>query len=296
MIYRKRIVGILLNLAILLIIFIFFQSVWAAESKETIYSARLMLEKNESGTYNWTLKNPGSIISLKATGSVSSNGSAKVYIEKDGKKYLLFDSTKPLFDIDIKVLPEYKKISPGDEILVQITLLNLRGFGSRNVTVKYLVKDSKENLIASEEEIVHIETQAKFVRKLIIPSEIKSGVYAAFVEVSANGVILGTGSDTFEVKGKNESVYPTELKYYILGLVGVVSFIIILFIAKYIYGSWRKKKGIAEMKEKLPLEMTKKLEDELNALELGYKSGLISEESYQKQKKRIEEKLNSLKK
>ena len=53
---------------------------------ETINSENLNIKTNESGTYEWKVKNPGSIKSLKATGSVTSNGTAKVYIEKNGTK------------------------------------------------------------------------------------------------------------------------------------------------------------------------------------------------------------------
>jgi hypothetical protein len=56
------------------------------EGKETVFSENLNLHVNESGTYEWDVKNPGSIKSLKLSGSVSSNGSAKVYIEKNGTR------------------------------------------------------------------------------------------------------------------------------------------------------------------------------------------------------------------
>src|SRR3989338_6773225 len=149
--------------------------VMAASSNQTIASDNVNMQVNQSGTYQWNVSNPGNITSLKATGSVSSNGTAKVYIEKDGKRYLVFDSTKQLFDVNINVLPEYKKVFQGDEILVQITLFNLSGFGAGNVDVKYLIKDSKGNVIAAEQESIFVETQAKFIRKLVVPADIKTG-------------------------------------------------------------------------------------------------------------------------
>lgn len=57
-----------------------------------------------------------------------------------------------------------------------------------------------------------------------------------------------------------------------------------------------KKKAIAEIKEKAPLEKIEKLEKELKALESAYKSGFISKESYEKEKARIEAELRKLKK
>ena len=260
---------------------------------ESIYSENLNVKMNESGTYEWNVKNPGSIKSLKATGSVTANGTAKVYIEKNGTKYAIFDSTKQLFDVNVNVLPDYKKIVPGGEILMQIALLNLRGFGSGNISVKYSIKDQKGNLVASQQESVYVETQAKFVRKLIMPADIKPGTYIAFVEASTN-IVVGTGSDTFEVIG--EYTYPAELKYYLIGFATLVALSIIFVLAVYGLNALKKKKGIAELKEKTAAEKIEKLETELKALEDARNAGFISEESYQKDKKRLEEKIGVSKK
>ena len=260
------------------------------QGEEAVFSENLNLQVNESGTYEWKVKNPGDIKSLKATGSVSSNGTARVYIEKNGEKQLLFDSTKQVFDVDIHVLPEYKKIFQGDEVLIQIVLFNLRGFGSGNVSVKYSIKDSRGNLIASEEEVIFVETRAEFVRKLEIPPELKPGTYIAFVEVFTN-VVIGSGSDSFEVKSKYQFKYPQELKYYIIGFIAVIVFVIIFISVMYRLGILKKKQKIAEIKEKIPLEKIEKLEKELKALEEAYKSNFISEESYKRDKERIEKKL-----
>ena len=230
--------------------------------KEAIYSENLNLQVNESGTYEWNIKNPGSIKSLRLSGAVSSNGTAKVYIEKNGTRQLLFDSTKQLFDVNVYVLPEYKKIFLGDEMLIQITLLNVRGFGSGNVSIKYSIKDPKGSLIASEQETVFVETQAKLVRKLIIPAELKPGTYTAFVEAFTD-VVVGTGSDTFEVKSKLEYVYPPELKFYLAILAVAVAFVIALLLGIYAFKTLKKKKEIAKIKEKMPLEKVEKLEKEL---------------------------------
>ena len=59
-------------------------------SKETAYNKSINLEINESGNYTWNLNKPVDIRSIKATGSVTGNGTVKIYIEKDGKRYLIY--------------------------------------------------------------------------------------------------------------------------------------------------------------------------------------------------------------
>lgn len=61
-------------------------------TEETTYNENLNLQLNESGIYQWNVKNPGNIKSLKASGGVIGNGTVKVYIEKDGNKYIIYQN------------------------------------------------------------------------------------------------------------------------------------------------------------------------------------------------------------
>lgn len=268
---------------------------FAVITKETTFSDNLNLVVNESKNIAWNLRNPGSLKSLKASGAISRNGTAKVYIQKDSEKVLIFDSTKQLFDVNVEVLPDYKRIFQGDELLIQIILFNLRGFGSADVNVKYSIKDTKGNLMAAQEETITVETQAKFIRKLLIPPDLKPGTYVTFVEVETPDDLIGTSSDLFEVTVKYEEKYPLQLRYYILGLSGMVILIIIIIFAAYLFKKIKRKKRVTELKEKMPEEKRQKLEKELKALESAYNSKFISEQSYKKGRERIEKILWGLK-
>ena len=265
-------------------------------TEEKTYEDSLNLVVNESKEVIWNLRNPGDLKTIKAAGAISRNGSAKVYVEKDNERVLLFDSTKQLFDVNVQVLPDYKKIFQGEELLIQIVLFNLRGFGSADVDVKYSIKDPNGNLVAAEEETVTVETQAKFIRKLLIPSDLKPGAYVAFVEVTTPDGLVGSSSDLFEVAAKYEEKYPPELKLYIAGLAALFILFVVIILITYWYRALKKKKEMKELKEKTPLEKIQKLEKELKALEQGYKSGFLSKESYKKEKERIEKKLGVSKK
>ena len=65
---------------------------YVALSKETLHNKTLNLKLNESGNYAWTLDKQGTIKSIMASGSFSGNGTIRIYIEKDGKKYLIYDN------------------------------------------------------------------------------------------------------------------------------------------------------------------------------------------------------------
>ena len=211
-------IAILLIALILITLVIFISkkpsiSGFVVKTKDTTYTDNLNLVVNESKTVTWNLKNPGNIKSIKASGSITRNGSAKVYLKRGSEKILIFDSTKPLFDVNVEVLPNYKKIFQGEEVLIQIVLFNLKGFGSVDVKVTYSIKDSNDNIIATEQETLAVETQAKFIRKLLIPSDLEGGNYVAFVEAESDGILIGTSSDSFEVMAKYEETYPEQIQY-----------------------------------------------------------------------------------
>ncbi len=59
-------------------------------SKETVQNKSINLEINQSGNYTLTLDRPVDISSVKASGSVMGNGTVKIYIEKDSRRYLIY--------------------------------------------------------------------------------------------------------------------------------------------------------------------------------------------------------------
>ncbi|MBI3035653.1 hypothetical protein HYY71_05010, partial [Candidatus Woesearchaeota archaeon] len=216
-------------------------------------------------------------------------------IEKEIAAVIEVNSAQPLFDVDAEVLSESKKVFSGGEILLEVNLFNVRGFRKVDVNVEYSIKDLKGNVAASEHETLAVETQAKFTRSLLVPSDLKPGNYVAFVKVTyADSVSVS--SDLFEVKAKTIKLYPIQIKDYraVLLFSAVILIIGIFIFSAYKFGYLKKKSHAVEGEEIKQLEeeeKTEKSRKELAALEEAYKSGLISEESYQKGRKRIEDKL-----
>ena len=104
------------------------------------------------------------------------------------------------------------------------------------------------------------------------------------------------GSDSFEVSAKVEEEKPSRIGYGELGFVGMlIVLIVIIIFSQVILKKIRKKKEVIELKEKIPARKIQKSEKELKALESAYRSKFISEESYRKNKEKVERKLQSLK-
>ena len=57
------------------------------------YTQQLNLQLENSFEYVWVLENPGTLKSVRLNGLLDKDTSAKVYLENNNQKYLIFDST-----------------------------------------------------------------------------------------------------------------------------------------------------------------------------------------------------------
>jgi len=227
----------------------------------------------------------------------------EIFVKEASEEKIIFtvievESAKPLFDVDVEVLPEYKSVLPGEDIFIEVSLFNVRGFGRVDVVLEYSIRDFRGNIITIEQETVAIETQAKFGRELLIPSDTKPGTYVASVKVTFEDSV-GISSDLFEVKAKSIRLIPIALKDYTLPLLlGIVVLIIISVFSMHRYYPTKKiykpKTPEEETKVIQKEETIKKLEKELEALEQAFNAKFISEASFTKDKERIGKKLNKL--
>jgi len=63
-------------------------------NKQFNYVDNIDVEINASSDYVWILENLGNLKSIKLSGTIGNKGSAKVYIENNDARYLIFDSNK----------------------------------------------------------------------------------------------------------------------------------------------------------------------------------------------------------
>ena len=155
------------------------------------------------------------------------------------------ESEKPLFDVKVETLLEYRMVYPGDKVMAQLTIYNLGKIGRVDVNVEYGIKDWDGNVIISGNETLAVETQISVVESLNLSSTIKPNNYIFYSRVSYNNVI-GTGSDTFQVIERIRFKIP--LLYWLL----IIIILILMFVLFY---KLRKKR---KMKKKLKIKKKRK--------------------------------------
>ncbi len=214
-----------------------------------------------------------------------------IFGEKKISAIIEVESAKPLFDIDAEVLPNYKEIFPGDKLLIEVSIFNLKGFGRIDVNVDYSIMDFQGNAVASGHETLAVETEVRFIREFIIPSDLRQGDYIVSAKVSF-GEFVGTSSDTFSVKAKTikfENLgFKTDTLNLLLAVILVLFVVFVVLIYEYGISSKSFKHGDAKDRESL-----KNLKRKLRSIEKAYYSGAVKKETYQKLKQEIEGKLRN---
>ncbi len=119
------------------IIFIGFRITGFAVLNEVNYIDILNLSLNGSGIYFWGLQKQGDLNSVRLSGSIIGSGSVKVYIENEGKKYLLFDNSNPnLITSNVAFNPlEVYNIVNEENLSKNLSQSNQSGFIEENLSV-----------------------------------------------------------------------------------------------------------------------------------------------------------------
>jgi len=104
-----------------------------------------------------------------------------------------------LFDINIEIPNDYKKINPGNELLANIKLINIGSAGRVDVFLDYKITNSKNETILEKRETVAVETQANFVRMFDIPKSASPGQYKLIAKIVYADGKEAAAEQSFEV-------------------------------------------------------------------------------------------------
>ena len=108
------------------------------------------------------------------------------------------ETANALFDIGLDIPAANRVLSQEDELITQINLFEVARVGILDVTVNYIIKDLKDNIIMQESETFAVDRQKQYVKKFKLPADIAPGKYVVAAElVYESGVAIS--SSLFEV-------------------------------------------------------------------------------------------------
>ncbi len=220
----------------------------------------------------------------------------KIIVEADGtRKEILvvieIESEEKLMDVKLDIPEEYRSVRPGGSVYANIELFNMGAAGRVDVVLKYGVKDSNDTTIITESEAVSIETQTSIIRQVLLPPDMREGRYTLFVEAHYDGTV-STATQEFNVKKEEDPSSEGVLNNPYLLIVGIPILITLILILiallrlKRHFETGRVGKS-AEKGNKMRRKVPINLDEQEGLLEKAYKSGVISADTYQKDKERI---------
>ena len=99
---------------------------------------------------------------------------------------IILGKTEPasnaLFDIIVTIPEDSREVIPGENLLLSIELINFGEPGKTNVSINYIITNSKGDIVLIKHERRVVETQLEFLNEIDLP-DLKYGNYKLFVEL-----------------------------------------------------------------------------------------------------------------
>ena len=321
MIFAKRI------LAAIFLFIVFFQFAHAESQKSSIDADQLLLrvqlKENESIQKAVKITNSGlgdmdlkaaavglnSVIelgtsSIKLMGSSSGIINLKISSPQKGVFVgkLILSSGQEAKEIPIVIEIESKKviadlslnpnaadkIYAGSRFSADVILLNLVPGKNSSVVVRYEMRDFENRTLLEESENITFSDRASFVRDFSVPANIKPGSYV-LIASAEYGESLGTTTYIFDVEGKSKPDFYASICRdnascrIIPAIFLVVSLMALIAVAG---ASFRKRKINAKKMESIAAENSK-IQKKLDSLVEAHESGFLTDESYDKSRKKL---------
>lgn len=154
----------------------------------------------------------------------------KIFVDAGGTRKEIpvtieVETKTPLFDVEVKILEEFLPLTPGKNVIANITVFSLEETNEKfNVLLEYAILDETGKEIFLDKEIITLQNKISFLKSFKIPKDLEFGKYILYVKVLYEGQI-GSSSDDFFLSPL-EKPYPKLV--YMLAIIIPIVFMIIL--------------------------------------------------------------------
>ncbi len=199
-----------------------------------------------------------------------------------------------LMDVLTSMAPEYKIVTPGSNIIMEVTLYNLGTEEIKDAKIKYTITNSSGYIIKTSEETLAIYTRLQTLKEFVLPV-LAEGRYYINTEVDYN-VETASSQTSFEVKGRgiNAVQVATINKWLLIIVLFILTIAIIIpsIVARRLAKHLKKDDMIKEFRKKefkvISSEVrSTSLEVKLKQLEELKNRGVLSKKSYAEERKSL---------
>ena len=206
------------------------------------------------------------------------------------------ESKRIIADLSINPITA-EKIYAGSKFSADVSLVNLAIGESSSVIVKYEIRDFDNKNLLEESEHLAVSDRASFIKSLDLPSNIKPGSYI-LIASAEYGESLGTTTYIFDVENRSASKFYADICKdnsncrIIPAIFLVISMVVLIAV---IAESFRRKKINVKKMESIAAEKAK-IQKKLDSLVEGHESGFLTDESYDKSRKKLLDMIEKLNK
>lgn len=92
-------------------------------------------------------------------------------------------ASQATISLSVDIEPDYSIVSAGNDVIMQINLIQLGGQKGRDVIVFLSIADAEGNVIAQSTETTALRTRSSLVSRLNIPKDANEGAYTVNVKI-----------------------------------------------------------------------------------------------------------------
>jgi len=197
----------------------------------------------------------GASQSFTATGDGGGTGGSS---DDDGITGGAIIRPEHIMDLSTRILDEYKFITPGGKVLMEVTLYNFGTEEIKDLLIKYCIETNNKEIIKCNEETTAVHTKVQLVKEFLISQSMEPGEYFIKTEASYGNETVYSET-TFEVVSEEElpSLKPeffgikTNKTYLLIGVGSLFFILLLIFVLVKIFKKRNRSGKVIHLESKL---------------------------------------------
>jgi hypothetical protein len=167
-----------------------------------------------------------SIVNLNAKFSITKLSGADIVAQEEIEELVRKEA---LFDVKVEVLDKFKEVFAGEEVSAQIEAFNINNIGQVDVVVDYYLSDNETVFGEGASDTLAVEAVASFVRSLLIPKDMKPGIYYFNANVTYKDVVT-SGRAEFRVNSDTRGFFQKWFREIVIAIIVIVGVGLFLYL------------------------------------------------------------------
>ena len=132
---------------------------------------------------------------------------------------VIFSQLSSAISVTMHIPEKYNDVEAGERLYFEISVKYPENPTRIDLRLNYEIKDSDGNIVAQAKALKAVETQASFIDFIVLPEDIKTGIYSIDVKINDYGDLEEEVGSSFQVSANKEQKIMTYIYIIIIGMV-----------------------------------------------------------------------------